>query len=282
MKQRLVILLFLLASVAWILPAFVHAETIYGKNYQLEVKTQFDGFSKELKQFLDEADQTYQDFFAKIGLERVRNSEVKVIALPTKEEFMAQVSARKFAPGFTPGAFYSRSQQSAYVYNTQDPRLYLSNLLHELSHHFILDFVPTGHEPPVCLNEGLAEVASSSPIRGTSIAFSPQIQLHSGRRVSLRAENGTLIPIGTLLGMNVNTFQVMSGQTDSYPYSQCWAFSQFLVNSDGGKFRSVLVALLTSKKPKTTYREIVEKALPSDVTLTEFEKAWETFAKNPR
>lgn len=258
------------------------AETIYGKNYQLEVKSKFDGFTKELKQFLDQADETYQDFFTRIGLERVRNTEVKVVALPSKEDFMAQVSVRGFPQGFIPGAFYARGQQSAYVYNTQDPRIYLSSLLHELSHHFILDFMPPQHDPPVCLNEGLAEVAASSPIRGTSIAFSPQMQLHSGREVAARAAKGTLIPLGTLLGMNVNTFQVLSGQTDSYPYSQCWALSQFLVNGENGHYRSVLVALLTTKKPKTTYRDIVEKSLPSNTSLADFEKAWETFAKNPK
>jgi len=282
MTKRLTISFLFFLGIISFFSGLVHAETIYGKNYQLEVKSKFDGFTKELKQFLDQADGTYQDFFSRIGLERIKNTEVKVIALPTKEDFMAQVSVRGFPQGFIPGAFYSRGQQSAYVYNTQDPRIYLSSLLHELSHHFILDFMPTGHEPPVCLNEGLAEVAASSPIRGTSIAFSPQMQLHSGREVSLRAEKGTLIPVGTLLGMNVNTFQVLSGQTDSYPYCQCWAFSQFLVNSNGGKYRSVLVSLLTTKKPKSSYREIVEKALPSDTTLAEFEKAWETFAKNPR
>ena len=255
---------------------------MYGKNYRLTVPNRFEMYVKDIRKFLDKMDESYHAFYSGLGLQRLRYTPLNVVGYPNAREFNQARGQGGFASGFTPSAYYSSFNDTAHVYNQGDMRQTLSSLLHEISHHYIREFIPEGKFLSPCLNEGLAELVDSSPLQASGMEVAPGLHLGWGRIVSRANAQGKLIPIPDLLAMNLGMFQALSAKSNSFPYAQCWAFTRFLMEADGQKWRPMLIPLLTQVEPQADWNKLIPQYLPYSTTQEEFQSAWQVFASDPR
>lgn len=281
MQKSLIIASLLLAVLGSMARDGAAEETISSDHYLLTLPNRFDAYTEPIKKFLDAMDGLYDNFYSGIGLRRQRYTQLKVVAYADPKAFNAARAQMGVASPFVPAAYYTPRSKTAYVYNRGTTQETLSSLLHEISHHYIREFVADDVVISVCLDEGLAELVDSSPMQGTGISVNPGLHLDWGRMVSRTTQAGNLPPIEKMLGVSLPAFQSLTAQSHGLTYAECWAFSRFLLNGLNGKLRPLMVHLLTAPKGKPDWNALITQGLPAGLTREEFDKAWQAFAANP-
>ncbi len=184
-------------------------------NFELYSRTSDD----ESRQLLHDLELLRGHFLEATNLIERRPVEVTVYAFSSKRDFdaykMAELASSKIA-----GLYLSRPDRAVIMVapaNDRDEARWL--IFHEYIHHLIR---VSGLNPPLWLNEGLAELFSTVEVKSGSLVFGRPRTGHVGL-----LQISEMMPLNVLLGMNqARVFGSGTHHTGVF-YAQAWALLHY-------------------------------------------------------
>jgi hypothetical protein len=214
---------------------------------------------------------------------RLKGYELKVHDRFEVRVFARQEHYEAALPGTlvgSAGAFISMDRLlAAYKGDRPDEQVFRT-LYHEGFHQFMYSCI--AKDPPLWVNEGLAEYFSEATWNGRSFTTGqvPVMKLHS---VQQALRNGTAIPLPQLLARDSQTWlhSVRQGNTaGALQYDQAWSLIHFLVHSHGGRHRPKLLDYLRRVSDGADRREAFRASFGT--RIAGFEQSWRRYVLSLR
>lgn len=147
---------------------------------------------------------------------------------------------------------------------------HLRILFHEVWHLYLLYHVPN---PPIWLNEGVAEVMEGSKFRGESLGIGAQA-VHAENLQVLRhfLRRNEVHPLKTFVRMTAREFR----ETPEVSYTQGWGWMHYILYADNGAHRHRYYTILRLLRLGYAEEDAVAEAF-KDMDWDATEKAWRAY-----
>lgn len=145
-------------------------------------------------------------------------------------------------------------------------------LFHEVWHLYLLYHVPN---PPIWLNEGVAEVMEGSEFRGETLRIGAQA-VHAENLQVLRhfLKRKEAHPLKAFVRMDKQEFD----KTPEISYTQAWGWMHYLLYADNGAHRHRYATILRLLRTGQSEADAVAEAF-SDMDWDATETAWRTYIR---
>ncbi len=153
---------------------------------------------------------------------------LSILILPDQKEFLKQAGKDNLETTSL-GGYFAEKTNKIVTWRRSDDAETLGVLTHELTHYLLKARMDN---PPLWLNEGLAEYLEGSSILLGKVNTGRITQGGHGAVFLQAVTNGTLIPVSTLLGLA----KYPAEHRDLF-YAESWALVFYLWEGEHGKFQ---------------------------------------------
>lgn len=246
-----------------------------GVGWELET---FDSKPENLeiiRGLLEATPKKYDDFFSALGLVKSQDRKIKIKLFPNKDAYKDY--QQKNSQSKSDHAYFSLFNSEVVTWNTPNQEDLVSNLLHELTHDRVRNYI-SDERIPRCIDEGLAEVFEVAQVSGTSITVGgTSLVWKDLLKKALAASE--VKPFGYFLEMNPREFTSYKHANLSHlEIAQCWAQSHFLYYSHAGEFRPFLRLMMEEGTTPRSVPDLYKKAKIA-MAYSEMEERWLDFIK---